>query len=204
MDSNHAMYVASVEAVEAAAVDAQEKISQVNADASDDELEQMAETNEYASLLLAQRLADAKAQKKKAEAEDAKDSQKEKKEKEYQDALAEQAKANAAVEEFQNTAYGAADAVEELKATFLTDNAINTYTDALTKLASTLERVNKIGNLTSMTIAEQMELLEAYPELLSAFEKGALSGAQALKILQKQFDDNKNKLADDLESKRTE
>ena len=52
-------------------------------------------------------------------------------------------------------------------------------TEEFTKLASTMERVSKITDIASMSLAEQMELLTDYPELLAAVERGYLTAAEA-------------------------
>ena len=51
--------------------------------------------------------------------------------------------------------------------------------EGFTKLASTMERVSKITDIASMSLAEQVELLTDYPELLAAVERGYLTAAEA-------------------------
>ena len=61
--------------------------------------------------------------------------------------------------------------------------------DNITSLSSTMERLSKISDLSSMSFEEQAELLKDYPELIGAMEKGYLTSTEAMKVYQKQYDD---------------
>lgn len=123
------------------------------------------------------------------------DSEKAKKlKKAYEDATVETADAQKAVDRWTETAKGANSVLEEAQDLFLIDDPITNYTDNLAKLGSTLERISKINDITNLSIADQMNLLADYPELLGAMEKGTLNAATALEILQTQFDKEQEKL----------
>lgn len=128
------------------------------------------------------------------------DSEKAKKlKKTLDDATIEEAAAQKAVNRWTETANGANSVLKEAQSLFLIDDPITNYTDSLTKLGSTLERISKINDITSLSIADQMELLADYPELLGAMEKGTLNAATALEILQAQFDQKHERLKTEIE-----
>ena len=86
---------------------------------------------------------------------------------------------------------------------FLIDEPINTYTDALTKLGSALERISKVGDVSKLSIEEVMKLLQDYPELLGSIEAGTLDAGTALQILESEFDETRKQLSKDLSSTAT-
>lgn len=69
--------------------------------------------------------------------------------------------------------------------------------DGITSLTSTMERLSKINDLTSLSFEEQAELLKDYPELIGAMDKGYMSSADAMRVYQKRLNDLK------FDSKRT-
>ena len=80
----------------------------------------------------------------------------------------------------------------------LVNEAVTTYTDKLTKLGSTLERLSKVEDINKMSLADRMELLKDYPELLKAMEEGNLDAATTLQILNKEFEETTGALAQDM------
>ena len=80
----------------------------------------------------------------------------------------------------------------------LVNEAVTTYTDKLTKLGSTLERLSKVEDINKMSLADRMELLKDYPELLKAMEEGNLDAATTLQILNKEFEKTTGALAQDM------
>lgn len=80
----------------------------------------------------------------------------------------------------------------------LVNEAVTTYTDKLTKLGSTLERLSKVEDINKMSLADRMELLKDYPELLKAMEEGNLDAATTLQILNKEFEETTDALAEDI------
>lgn len=80
----------------------------------------------------------------------------------------------------------------------LVNEAVTTYTDKLTKLGSTLERLSKVEDINKMSLADRMELLKDYPELLKAMEEGNLDAATTLQILNKEFKETTDALAEDM------
>ena len=71
--------------------------------------------------------------------------------------------------------------LEELK-TILGMITAKEITEEFTKLASAMERIANISDIASMSLEEQMELLNDYPELLAAMERGYLTAAEAAKL----------------------
>lgn len=86
----------------------------------------------------------------------------------------------------------------------MVDNAVSDYTDSLTALGSSLERLNKVLDVNSLSLSEQMELLNDYPELINAMRDGNLDAATSLKILSKQYEKTKDQLETDISNKAVE
>lgn len=126
------------------------------------------------------------------------DKEREKLEKSLIDEREELGNLEKAYEENENAAKIAKDNIQELNNAFITDNAMTTYTDALTKIGSSLERISKVNDLASLSIAEQMELLNDYPQLVGAMEKGVLDASSALEILNADFAEQRKILGKDL------
>jgi hypothetical protein len=61
----------------------------------------------------------------------------------------------------------------------------------LTKASSTMERLGKVTDLTSLSIKEQMDLLAEYPSLLGAMERGFLTIADAEKLMAESMEEAK-------------
>ena len=84
-----------------------------------------------------------------------------------------------AVQDFEDAAAGSPELMAQLKEAFLVEKPISDYSDALTKLGSTLERISKVGDIAKMSFEEQMKLLGDYPSLLGAMQDGTLDAATA-------------------------
>lgn len=84
-----------------------------------------------------------------------------------------------AVKDFEDAAAGSPELMAQLKEAFLVEKPISDYSDALTKLGSTLERISKAGDIAKMSFEEQMKLLGDYPSLLGAMQDGTLDAATA-------------------------
>lgn len=96
----------------------------------------------------------------------------------------------------------AADMKAKAASILIVDNAISDYTDSLAKLGSTLTRINKLEDINSMSLADKMELLADYPELLGAMERGALDAATMLDVLNTKFNDTMSELDEDIKNKK--
>lgn len=110
------------------------------------------------------------------------------------------AKTQQKVKDLEDAANDSEEVISEMQGLLLVDKPITDYTDSLTKLGSILERISKVGDKANLTIAEQMELLADYPELLTGLETGNLNAATALEVLQKQFKEQRDTLALDISS----
>ena len=93
------------------------------------------------------------------------------------------------VNKFENATEDADKATEEMIDTLLSITDSTAIVDSITSLTSTMERLSKISDITSLSFEEQAELLKDYPELIGAMEKGYLSSADAMDLYSKKLDD---------------
>ena len=56
------------------------------------------------------------------------------------------------------------------------------------KLSSSMERLSKVSDITSLSLKEQVEILKDYPSLFSAMERGYMTAAEAMSIYGEQLD----------------
>ena len=104
------------------------------------------------------------------------------------------------IAKFDNAEGLANEAINQLNNTLLKNNAISNYTDEMTKLSSSLENFTKINNIANMSLKEQQDLLDQYPELLGSMEKGALDVGTAMEILNGKFEETKKNLETDIDN----
>lgn len=102
-----------------------------------------------------------------------------------------------------NAAQIAEENIRQLNNEFLVSKPISDYTDKLTQLSSTIERLTKVNDLSSLSFAEQMKLLGDYPELINDIKNGTLTSSGALKILQDDFNEILGSLEQQLKDYKT-
>lgn len=209
LSSNQAMYKALIDEQQKAQEKAQSDIERYNqAMVTDDAAtkEELLKNNEYYLAKQAEQNAQAAVEEeqnklKKEKKDHGEDSDEyEKQQKKLDEANAALAKTQQKVKDLEDAANGSEDVISEMQGLLLVDKPITDYTDSLTKLGSVLERISKVGDKANLTIAEQMELLADYPELLEGLETGNLNAATALEVLQKQFKEQRDTLALDISS----
>ena len=108
----------------------------------------------------------------------------------------------------QEEMYGNTDAwvkeqIQELTNLLLDRTPINTYIDNASKASSALEKFIEINESGKLTLSDQIDLMERYPELFGSIEKGALDVGKAYEILQKDFNDNLKAAEDGIKDLQT-
>lgn len=88
--------------------------------------------------------------------------------------------------------------IEDLKS-ILGITSAKEITEEFTKLSSAMERVSKITDIASMSLADQMELLTDYPELLAAVERGYLTASEAAGL----YRDTMNSSLEDIKANKS-
>ena len=107
----------------------------------------------------------------------------EKKKKKYQGLLAVIGSYQQIINEVQDTEIDWATGTE-----ILGIKSVSALTEEITSLTSSMQRLNKVNNLNNLTFEEQMELLQDYPELYDAMQKGVLSLEDQEEFYQKEYD----------------
>ena len=74
--------------------------------------------------------------------------------------------------------------------------SVSDLTEEVTKLTSSMQRLNKINKLNDLTFEEQMQLLADYPELYEAMENGSLSLIEQEEFYNKEY----NKILDNFKT----
>ena len=71
------------------------------------------------------------------------------------------------------------------------------------KLSSSMERLSKVSDITSLSLKEQVEILKDYPSLFSAMERGYMTAAEAMSIYGEQLDKTTDTMGYNRESYKT-
>lgn len=77
----------------------------------------------------------------------------------------------------------------EVNGILLGIQSVSDLTEEITSLSSTIERLNKVTDLSSLSFQEQMQLLADYPELYEAMQDGIISVEDQEKLYQNRFNE---------------
>lgn len=112
--------------------------------------------------------------------------------------------AEADLDVYINATENATEKNEELAAELLDTQETSTLVDNLTSLSSSMERLSKVTDVSSLSFEEQYDILKDYPQLIDSMGKGYLSASDTIDLFKNKTEEAQQEIENSMESIKTE
>lgn len=112
--------------------------------------------------------------------------------------------AEADLDVYTNATENATEKNKELAAELLDTQETSTLVDNLTSLSSSMERLSKVTDVSSLSFEEQYDILKDYPQLIDSMERGYLSASDTIDLFKNKTEKAQQEIENSMESIKTE